>query len=426
MTGDTRHPDDPGLYLDNVAQQVKRIRSHASACHWVASNESTEMVGIEELVKRLTGTTSWMMQSECDGVHDGSPYVSVNPMRHYEDTASNRGSRVYGFNPEYGAIGLPRVENLRSFMPEDKLWPMDVKAWNYREGGGFNGMTTTHHALVNAYGASTDLESYCRRSEAADYLQQRAIWECWNRVRETATGVLYWYENPPIPQMAVHGWDYDLVQTPMFFAQKEALKPLHVQYEYLSNVVSVCSDVYEPANLEVRAEVYDFDSHKVWENASKVRAEGEVCVDVFTVPFGTFGFTKPHFLKLRLLKDGREIDSNFYWRSCDVYRGMKTMTGPCTAGFEPLASLPETKLEVKRLESAAGRTRLSVRNVGNRIAFLVRVAPVGVSQVGVRYSDNWFSLLPDESRDVTVTHPVRDYVWSAAAFLRAPAGECGD
>ena len=73
MTGDTRHPDDPGLYLDNVAQSLKRIRSHAAMCHWVASNESTEMVGTEELVKRLTGTTSWMQQSECDGVHDGSP-----------------------------------------------------------------------------------------------------------------------------------------------------------------------------------------------------------------------------------------------------------------------------------------------------------------------------------------------------------------
>ena len=426
MTGDTRHPDDPGLYLDNVAQQVKRIRAHASAYHWVASNESTEMAGIEELVKKLTGTTSWMMQSECDGVHDGSPYVSVNPMRHYEDTGSNRGRRLYGFNPEYGAIGLPRVESLRTFMPADKLWPMDVKTWNYREGGGFNGMTTTHHALVNAYGPSGSIEAYCRRSEAADYLQQRAIWECWNRARGTATGVLYWYENPPIPELAVHGWDYDLVETPMFFAQRNALKPVHVQYEYLSNVVSVVSDVYGPQSLEVRAEVYDFDSRKVWEKTSKATVEGESCVDVFKVPFETFGFAKPHFLKLRLLKDGREIDSNFYWRSCDAYRGMKTMTGPCTAGFESLASLPETKLEVKRLESAAGRTRLSVRNAGDRIAFFVRVAPVGADSVGVRYSDNWFSLLPGESRDVTVSHPPRAYAWSAAAFLRAPVREGGN
>ena len=119
MTGDTRHPDDIGLYLDNVAQQVKRIRHHASLAHWVCSNESTEVCGIEALVKGLTGTTSWMMQSECDGVHDGSPYFPVNPMSYYEDTASPRGSRVYGFSPEYGTCALPAAEQFRTFMPEN-------------------------------------------------------------------------------------------------------------------------------------------------------------------------------------------------------------------------------------------------------------------------------------------------------------------
>ena len=417
MTGDTRHPDDPGLYLDTVEGTVKRIRSHASLCHWVASNESTEVAGIEPLVKRLTGTTSWMMQSECDGVHDGSPYVSVNPMRHYEDTASARGSRIYGFNPEYGAIGLPSAENLRSFMPENLLWPMDKKAWNYREGGGFNGMTTTHHALVNAYGPSQTLEDYCRRSEAADYLQQRTVWECWNRARNRATGVLYWYENPPLPEIAVHGWTYDLEQTPMFFAQKRALAPLHVQYEYLSNVVSVASDVYGAADVTVRAEVYDFDSRRIWEKSATLSVPGETCVDAFAVPFGDFGLKKPHFLKLRLLSDGREIDEGFYWRSCDAYRGKVTMTGPCTAGFEALADLPKTKLETSSSRIAEGRTSFRVRNVGDRIAFLVKVMPRRGASAGIRYSDNWFSLLPGESREIEIEHPADVNGWRAESFL---------
>ena len=34
-------------------------------------------------------------------------------MQHYENTASARGSRVDGFNPEYGAPTLPTVEILR-------------------------------------------------------------------------------------------------------------------------------------------------------------------------------------------------------------------------------------------------------------------------------------------------------------------------
>ncbi|MBE6383254.1 MAG: glycoside hydrolase family 2 [Lentisphaerae bacterium] len=420
MTGDTRHPDDPGLYLDNVAQSVKRIRSHAAMCHWVASNESTETSGTEELVKRLTGTTSWMQQSECDGVHDGSPYGPVNPMRHYEDTASPRGPRLCGFNPEYGTGVLPSAEHIRSFVPEDAVWPIsaNVANWKYREGGGFYEMTTTHHALVMAYGDAKTLDGYCKRSEAADYMQQRAIWDCWNRARNEATGVLYWYENPPVPEIVVHGWDYDLSQTSAFFAQKRANAPLHVMYEYLSNTVAVCSDLYGEREFGVVAEVYDFDSRKVWERKSSVRMPGECSVDAFRIPAEALALDRPHFIKVRLFDGDEEVDSGLYWRSCDAYMGAKTMTGPCTSGFETLADLPPTEVVLGVVSSSATKDVVRVANAGRKIAFLVHIAPKGVSGKGVHYSDNWFSLLPGESAEVVAEHPEGEYAWSATWNLK--------
>ena len=404
MTGDTKHPDDPGLYLDNVAQQVKRIRHHASLAHWVCSNESTEVDGIEALVKKLTGTTSWMMQSECGGVHDGSPYFPVNPMSYYEDTASPRGSRVYGFSPEYGTCALPAADQCRKFMPENLLWPMDVSAWKYREGGGFDKMTEFHHQAVNGYGKSRTFDEYCRKSQAADALAHRALWETWNLARNEATGVLFWYNNTPIPQLGSHAWDYDLDQTASFFAQKNALEPLHAQYEYLSNRVSVVSDVYGAHDLVVRAEVYDFNSHKVWEREAKAKTEGEGCWDVFTIPFSTsvssLHLSLPHFIKLRLIENGKEIASTFYWRSASEYKGAATVTGPCVADFEKLSDLPKTTLELTRTERGA-----RVTNAGGRIAFMVNVQCFGKDGkriVPVHYSDNFFSLLPGESREVEI------------------------
>ena len=404
MTGDTKHPDDPGLYLDNVAQQVKRIRHHASLAHWVCSNESTEVDGIEALVKKLTDTTSWMMQSECGGVHDGSPYFPVNPMSYYEDTASPRGSRVYGFSPEYGTCALPAADQCRKFMPENLLWPMDVSAWKYREGGGFDKMTEFHHQAVNGYGKSRTFDEYCRKSQAADALAHRALWETWNLARNEATGVLFWYNNTPIPQLGSHAWDYDLDQTASFFAQKNALEPLHAQYEYLSNRVSVVSDVYGAHDLVIRAEVYDFNSHKVWEREAKAKTEGEGCWDVFTIPFSTsvssLHLSLPHFIKLRLIENGKEIASTFYWRSASEYKGAATVTGPCVAGFEKLSDLPKTTLELTRTERGA-----RVTNAGGRIAFMVNVQCFGKDGkriVPVHYSDNFFSLLPGESREVEI------------------------
>ena len=85
------------------------------------------------------------MQSECDGMHDGSPYKQVNPMQHYENTASERGSRVDGFNPEYGSPTIPTVETLREVMDEKDLWPINKEVWDYHDGGGFHLMSTIVH-----------------------------------------------------------------------------------------------------------------------------------------------------------------------------------------------------------------------------------------------------------------------------------------
>ena len=407
MTGDTRHPDDPGLYLNNVAQQVKRIRHHASLAHWVASNESTEVVGTEELVKRLTGTTSWMMQSECDGVHDGSPYFPVNPMRYYEDTASPRGSRVYGFSPEYGTCALPCYEQILTFMPENLLWPMkgNESNWKYREGGGFDQMTKYHHLSVQAYGESKSLEEYAKKSQAADAMGHRCLWETWNLARNRATGVLFWYNNTPIPQLGSHAWDYDLNQEAAFFAQRNALEPLHAQFEYLSNRVFVVSDIVANKYLSVRAEVYDFYSHKVWEKEAKVEVEGEGCLEAFTIPFFTSTFShrlsKPHFIKLRLFESGKEIASTFYWRSNSVYgeERREEAVGPCAGGFKELVNLPRTTLKAER--TAKG---VRVANTGDKLAFFVRIKAMkdGRLVVPVHYSDNYLNLLPGEMADIAL------------------------
>ena len=400
MTGDTRHPDNPGLYLDSVAQQVKRIRHHVSIAHWVCSNESTDVQGVDELVKRLTGTMSWMQNSECDGVHDGSPYFPVNPMGYYDDTASwERGRRIYGFSPEYGTCALPAADQCRKFMPEDLLWPMDVDAWKYREGGGFDRMTEYHHAAVNAYGESKTFDDYARKSQAVDALAHRALWEAWNLVRNDATGVLFWYNNTPVPQIGSHAWDYDLDQTASFFAQKNALEPLHAQYEYLSNRVCVISDVYGVHDLTVRAEVYDFDSRKVWERELKMKIEGEGCTNAFIIPFeaSEIKLEKPHFIKLRLHEDGRPIASTLYWRSSSVYEGAQTVSGPCVADFEALSDLPKTTVSLTREGN-----RLTLSNDGDKIAFFVEVQFFrnGSRCVPVFFSNNFVTLLPGERTEI--------------------------
>ena len=405
MTADTRHPDDQDLYLSNLAAALKRIRMHPSLCHYVGSNESTMVEGTKELIERLDGTRSFQMQSECDGVHDGSPYKVVNPMRYYEDSASDRGSRAYGFNPEYGTCALPDAEYLRSFMPESMLWPIDKAAWKYREGGGFDDMTTVHDAMVRAYGEPKSLDEYCRQSEAVDAMNHRALWESWNRAFSTrkATGVLFWYANTPVPKIGSHAWDYSLGLTSAFFAQKSALAPLHAQFDYLDNMVSVMNDTPEAKSTELVAEIYDFNSRRISAKAVTVSAQAESCTDLFKLEIPD-GITPVHFIRLSLRDNDREIDSTVYWRSDSHYTGPKNMDGPTTAGFESLKALPKANLAVKAVQKENG-ARFEITNEGDHLAFMVKLTVRDASGASVKpafFTDNWMILMPHEMRSVDV------------------------
>ena len=71
------------------------------------------------------------------------------------------------------------------------------------------------------------------------------------------------------------------------------------------------------------------------------------------------------------------------------------MTGGAASGFESLPSLPATTLSVTR-EGRGWR----VANAGSRLAFMVEVKPR-------RMTDNYFHLLPGESRHVEPTDGFR-------------------
>lgn len=415
MTGDTKHPVDRGLYLQNVESTVKRIRNHPSLAYYVCSNESTEMSGIRELLASIDGTRGYQMQSECDGVHDGSPYKTVNPMRHYENTASDRGSRVDGFNPEYGAPCLPTVECLREMMPEKDLWPINKEVWDYSDGNGFHQMSTLYKNLVDQYGESETIDEYAMKAQFVGAMLYKSIWEVWNYNKLSygdryTSGLLFWYHNSAIRQVCGRMWDWSLEPTAALYATANACEPLHPQFDYLKNTVSVVNDYPEEfSGLKVCAEIWDINSRKIktYSSAVELPADG-VANDVLKITFPE-NISPVHFLKLRLLDaTGKEVGSNFYWRSTNEYKGKKTLTGPATAGFESISELGKAKVSIKHnIKRQNGKDVINVllKNTGNTIAFFTQIQLLDSDGKPVRpsfYSDNFFSMLPGETREVTI------------------------
>ncbi|MBN9503670.1 MAG: glycoside hydrolase family 2 [Armatimonadetes bacterium 55-13] len=416
QTGNTTKPTDPILYRANVADTVKRIRNHACNGYYVSANERDDIIPIKDLLDQLDGTTGYQIQSEVSGIHDGSPYKYVNPMYYYDDTASPRGSRINGFCPEYGTPILPTVECLREMMPEKDLWPVNRDVWNYLDGGGFHLVATDYKTAVDQYGPSTSIDEFAKKAQAVGAIGYRGIWECWNENRyeygdRFTSGFLFWYHNSPVPQVAGRMWDWSLEPTAALYFTQDALEPIHAQFDFIKNTVSVNNEfIREFKGVKVRARIFDIDSQVRFDKtvSTDLPLDG-VANDILKLDFPE-AFAPIQFIRLDVTdSEGKPISDTFYWRSSQAYAGPKTLSGPLYGGFEPLQNLASAKVEMSTSsKKSKGKTVWTAKltNPSSKIAFLIQLKlqdektsrPIRPAF----YSDNWISLLPGESRTITI------------------------
>ncbi len=425
QTGDTQLPTDKELYRANVEDTVKRIRNHASLAYYVSANErgANNIVPIKDLLDTFDPTHGWQPGSETDGVHDGSPYRTVNPMWYYEDTASERGSRINGLCPEYGAPILPTIDGLREMMDPHDLWPINKTVWDYLDGGGFHLMTSDYRRAVEQYGASSGIEDFAWKSQLFGALCYRAIWEQWNANRfeygdRFSTGVLFWYHNSPNRQVCGRMWDWSLEPTAALYFSQNAHQPLHAQYDFLKNTVSINNETVVPhLGTQLTVRVLNRDMTEAYRKTLSLDVPADrLMKDVLAVTLPT-NLSPVHFIRLDLAdRTGKSIDQTFYWRSNRPYQPKRTWTGPQYEGFEDLNKLPPVALEStvsgSRARDGNGRSRnfatVTVGNPTKNLAFMVWVrlqdARSGKPIRPAFYSDNFISLLPGESRAIRIEY----------------------
>jgi hypothetical protein len=416
MTGDTNPPADSALYFSNVRSTIERIRNHPSLAYYVSSNEQDNILDIKPILDKLDGTRGYQFQSECCGVHDGSPYKYENPMQYYDNSASNRGSRIDGFCPEYGTACLPVIESLRRMMPAKDLWPINATTWNYLDGNGFHNMTTKYQTAVEQYGTPNTIDDYAEKGQLVGAVAYRSLWENWNYNKyefgdRFASGVLFWYHNSPVPQVCSRMWDWYLEPTAALYFTQDALEPLHAQFDFLKNTISVYNELYRGfEGLRVNFRLINMDMKTIVEKEAHLNLDQDaVANDVLKIDIPADKLSPVHFIKLELYdKEGNLISDTFYWRSTDQYKGPWTVGGPLHGGFQTLQNLPATQLNCQvKTETKNGQTVYSVllSNKSNTLAFFNRLKLVDQNGSLISpafYSDNYFSLLPNETKTVQI------------------------
>ena len=412
----------------SMVDQAKRLRNHASVYVWLYGSDNPPPADVEKMYLGILKDAEWPNPSVSSaseqptpvtgtsGVKMTGPYEYVPPVYWLADKEAGG---AHGYNTETSpGPAIPTLESLKKFIPKEHLWPID-DVWNYHAGGErFTTVNVFTDGLTKRYGAAKSLEDYSRKAQAMTYDGERAMFEAYGRNKYTSTGVIQWMLNNAWPSLIWHLYDYYLVPGGGYFGTKKAMEPLHVQYSYDDHSVAVVNDTYEAhPGMKVVAKIYSLDGKELASHDEKVNVPADASVKAFDLPKAE-GLTMTFFAKLQMFDPaGKLVSDNFYWLSAkddtlDWARKQDTVYTPQAefADLTGLESLPATAVSLtKSYEQGGGWGKVSVtlKNFGKAVAFMTHLRLVdakGDDVVPVLWEDNYVTLLPGESRQISARY----------------------
>jgi hypothetical protein len=229
------------------------------------------------------------------------------------------------------------------------------------------------------------------------------MFEAWNaNLWRDATGLLLWMSHPAWHSTVWQTYDYDLDVNGAYYGSRKGCESLHVQADPSSwQVRAINHTAGELARCSVTARLYDLSGRSLGNTQQQTL---DLPPSSMTVAFAV-GEPAPapalHLVRLELRDSTGVLRSeNTYWR----YRTPTDMHALNTLAHTQLALSAGPQRQV-------GERRTVTTTVGNRgatVAAMVRLSlrdGAGERVLPTRYDDNYFWLLPGETRQVDLSWP---------------------
>ncbi len=406
-------PDDFETYMANVREKILRFRNHASIVLWCARNEGDPPKEIDDalrtLMAELEPTRLYQANSnDGRGVKSGGPYHWRTPREFYVFNEA--------FKTEIGSVSVPTIESIHGMMPE-KDWETINEDWAEHDFARGASQSDRYPAMIAArYGKVANLADFVRKSQLANYEAYRAMYEGRNaKMFRPTTGIMTWMSNPAQPSFVWQLYHHDLEPNASLFAVKKAAETVHVQLNESNGDVEVINNL--PFAIEAaRAHlaIYNLDGTVATQKDFEVSAAASVATKVGSVEWPA-GLSAVHFVKLELRDaEGKMLSENFYWRALPDHQDDLTA----------LDQLPTVALEVMvSRKDSGGKSLLDVtlKNPGTQIALMthlqLRRKRSGERVLPVYYGDNYVSLMPGETRTITIEAATADLKGEDALVL---------
>jgi hypothetical protein len=391
-------PTDLRTYVANVRDKILRFRNHPSIALWCARNEGYPPPEIDAELRKLLAVlepTRRYQPSSTDGagVRSHGPYYWRVPREFYRITDDY-------FKTETGSMSVPTLESIHGMMPA-KDWETIGDDWAEHDfaKGGQHGERYPG-AIAARYGSIRNLPDFVRKAQMANYEAFRAMYEGRNaKLFDPATAVITWMSNPAQPSFVWQIYHYDLEPNASFFGVMHASEPVHIQFNQADDHVQVIDNLPTPVTDAVaRVSIYKLDGSLAAQHDVKVTARPEAATDLGAVNFPAT-ISAVHFIKLDLLDaSGKLLSTNFYWRALPEDRDDLTA----------LNQLPTVTLEVRAERKDDGEQRIvtvTLHNPSDNVAVMAHLQlrrKSGARVLPAYYSDNYVSLVPNETRTVTI------------------------
>ena len=408
---DGTFPDDQPGYVAMATDTIKRYRVHPCIAVWCGANEAPPPpdldAGLAAAVAAEDGEVFYQSNSAGGVVSGHGPYHWIDPAQYFDTSTYDTGA--FGFHTEIGIPVVSVVESMRNLVGDQPEWPPG-EVWNYHDWSpvGNQQVGTYQSAIEDRLGTASGLADFCAKAQFVNYENTRAMFEAWNaNLWQNTSGLLLWMSHPAWHSTVWQTYDYDLDVNGAYYGSRKGCEPLHVQANPTTwQVLAANHTAQRIAGANIDAKIYDLTGRQL----SHAEQQGVNIAPSSTAPAFSVAWPSSlppiHLLRLELSDHGGNLLSeNTYWR----YSTAQDM--------QALSSLAPTRLAVSvgGARSGGGRSSLTatVANRGGTVAPMVRVAlqdRTGARVLPAQYSDNYFWLLPGESRQVTVS-------WASSAQL---------
>ncbi len=407
--GDGPDPTDIPTYIANVRDKILRFRNHPSIMLWCARNEGFPPPEIDAELRKVLAElepTRRYQPSSTDGagVRSGGSYRWRIPSEFYKISDDY-------FKTETGSVSVPTLESIKGMMPE-KDWETINDDWAAHDlAKGASGGDKYPGQIAARYGAFRNLADFVRKAQLANYEAFRAMYEGRNaQLFHPATAVITWMSNPAQPSFVWQLYHYDLEPMSSLFAVMHASEMLHVQLNQANDDIEVVNNSNTPLpDGVVTATIYNLDGSVAYQHEFQAAVKPSAVASLGPLQSPP-GLSAVHFVRLDLVAKGIQVSSNFYWSTqFDGIAHWSAQPDQAT-DFTALNQLPMVTLDAKAklLQGQTdGRQQLQItlHNPTKSIALMAHVQlrrKSGDRVLPVFYSDNYVSLVPDETRTITI------------------------